>query len=316
MAMRDTCTCPSCGRALRVPESIRGQRVRCPSRNATFTAQPDVTEDVPASSDVQGIQPSSGLPRAPTRQESYEDQHWEERHRRLRYDDDDYGRRPEEWPQELPGRGRAITLMVLPALCGVVSLGSAAITTVQMNNPKPAAPPAAQAGNDELAELFANPAACVQPFVNIPTIVLFCLWIYRAYKNLSYFRVRGLKYSAGWAVGSFFVPILNLFRPCQIAQETWRASDPDVPLDDPRAWQSSSSSGIVGLWWAAWLISNIMANVALRMELRDPGQGGEAAAGINILSDLLSALAALLAILMIRQVQARQTEKYRLMLES
>ena len=33
---------------------------------------------------------------------------------------------------------------------------------------------------------------------------------------------------AGWAIGPWFVPILNLFRPWQIAVETWEGSDPDM----------------------------------------------------------------------------------------
>ncbi|MBM3996772.1 MAG: DUF4328 domain-containing protein [Planctomycetes bacterium] len=32
----------------------------------------------------------------------------------------------------------------------------------------------------------------------------------------------GLTYTSGWAVRCWFVPILNFYRPVQIAQEIWR----------------------------------------------------------------------------------------------
>jgi hypothetical protein len=61
----------------------------------------------------------------------------------------------------------------------------------------------------------------------------------------------GLKYSPGWAVGSFFVPILNIFRPYQIAQEIWKASDPEASTV---SWKQSKPGIVVILWWLSALI--------------------------------------------------------------
>src|SRR5688572_6359973 len=55
--------------------------------------------------------------------------------------------------------------------------------------------------------------------------VFWCMWVYRTYRNLPALGAEGLNYSPGWAVGYYFIPVLNLFRPFQVMRETWRASD-------------------------------------------------------------------------------------------
>jgi hypothetical protein len=211
----------------------------------------------------------------------------------------------------LPGRARGVIAIVLLAVGILIDLASIGFEGVRLHGmaAKPAGAGKAAAVEDEdLAELLANPTVCVQPVIYIATVVVFCLWIYRAYKNLSLLGVSGLRYSAGWAVGSFFVPILNLYRPCQIAQEMWRASDPDTPAEEPRAWRQASGSAVIGFWWGFWLISNVVQNVAFRMNMS--GQGGSEARVIGMAGDGLSIVAALFAILMIKKVRDRQVARY------
>src|SRR5207245_1107765 len=62
--------------------------------------------------------------------------------------------------------------------------------------------------------------------VMIITAVVFLIWLYRSYANLQALWTEGHTYAPGWAVGYYFIPILNLFRPCQVMQETWKGSDP------------------------------------------------------------------------------------------
>jgi len=58
----------------------------------------------------------------------------------------------------------------------------------------------------------------------ILSIVTFSLWTHRAHKNLELLAVPSLRFSPGWSVGWFFVPIMNLFRPFQAVAQLWRAS--------------------------------------------------------------------------------------------
>src|SRR6187551_1814201 len=61
-------------------------------------------------------------------------------------------------------------------------------------------------------------------FALLPYAVLgifFLLWMGRAYHNLSRSDVGKLEYSPGWAVGAWFIPIVNLFMPCSVMDEIW-----------------------------------------------------------------------------------------------
>ncbi len=37
---------------------------------------------------------------------------------------------------------------------------------------------------------------------------------------------QGLSFTAGWSVGAFFIPLLNLLLPVMVVGEVWRASAP------------------------------------------------------------------------------------------
>ena len=65
----------------------------------------------------------------------------------------------------------------------------------------------------------------------VAAAVFFIRWFKRAYENLPALGARGLRFSASWAIWSWLVPFLNLFRPKQMANDIWRASEPDAPPD-------------------------------------------------------------------------------------
>ena len=77
----------------------------------------------------------------------------------------------------------------------------------------------------------------LQSGLGILTGITFLKWIYRAYKNIQGFGAEGLRFSPGWAVGYYFIPILSLIRPVQVMSEIWRASD------DPKNWQENLVHG-------------------------------------------------------------------------
>lgn len=132
----------------------------------------------------------------------------------------------------------------------------------------------------------------LQLLVLIGCAIAFCIWFHRVYKNLPALGVP-TTFSAGWAPGSFFVPILNLFRPFQIAKEIWVGSD-----------SGSTDTGPVTLWWALYLGSNIIGSVGARIE-------GVPSLVLLLGSDVLSIAAALAAVRMINGIEERQASKHR-----
>ena len=111
--MSDTITCPSCQRTLRVPESLRGQLVKCPTCEQTFTASPP---DAPP--------PRQEAPPRP--RDRYEDEPPPRRVRRDEWEDDrdDYDR-PRRRGVEKPGKVQAIAIMTLVGgiMATLVSVG-------------------------------------------------------------------------------------------------------------------------------------------------------------------------------------------------
>ena len=147
------------------------------------------------------------------------------------------------------------------------------------------------------------------------TALFFFVWIHRAHKNLKALGAHGLKYSPGWAVGGFFTPILNLVRPYQVAKEIWKASDPNIDDDYDISWQYARSSSAIGWWWTMSLLL-LLAGIAGRAanQYFASSETPEAALigpAVILVSDALTALAALLAIRVVTGIGVRQRQRHR-----
>jgi hypothetical protein len=101
---------------------------------------------------------------------------------------------------------------------------------------------------------FTNDVGMIQLGLYFVTGVVFLKWVYRAYWNIQGFGAEGLRFSPGWALGYYFVPILNFVRPVQVMSEIWRVSQ------DPQNWLQTRGSWLIGTWWALflfWLIATL-----------------------------------------------------------
>ena len=68
-------------------------------------------------------------------------------------------------------------------------------------------------GAAEANDLWQSLVALMQFAVFLGTVVVWLVWIHRAYANLDALGARDTKYSPGWAVGWYVVPFLNFMRP-------------------------------------------------------------------------------------------------------
>jgi hypothetical protein len=91
--------------------------------------------------------------------------------------------------------------------------------------------------------------------VNAVMLVPYCIWVYRANLNCRNFSLI-VRFTPEWAVGCHFVPIINLFRPCQVMQEIYKVSR------NPRTWHNDRPSILVGIWWAFAMLTVVLAAVA------------------------------------------------------
>lgn len=98
------------------------------------------------------------------------------------------------------------------------------------------------------------------------TGAVFIAWIRVAYGNLEAFGAKGsLRWSVGWSVGAWFVPFLNLWRPKQIVDDTWRASDPNLPRGPQRGGELRPPL-LHHVWWGLWIVVGSLGYFTLRAE--------------------------------------------------
>jgi hypothetical protein len=215
---------------------------------------------------------------------------------------------------ELPGKGRVLAVLIafgVSILGDVFAIVSSLVGLAYYVGKTPAQI-AAEADEFTLPMMLGCCEAPFQFIIYIVTVVTFCMWIYRAHDNLRFLAVSGLEFTSGWAVGWFFIPIMNLFKPMQAAQEIYKASDPALPLSSPFGWKKATGSALIGTWWGLWIAFNVLSNVSMRLAFQsNPGReallASEALSGVTA---TLSIAAAGCAMLMIRQIQDRQAKKY------
>ena len=95
---------------------------------------------------------------------------------------------------------------------------------------------------------------------------LFIAWFHRVYRNLRPLGALELRHGEGWAIGSWFVPIVALVLPFQMAADAWRASDERLEVFTQRAaWQRSRVPLVFLAWWIAFSLYCALTAVASGM---------------------------------------------------
>ncbi|MCD4824697.1 MAG: DUF4328 domain-containing protein [Phycisphaerae bacterium] len=85
-------------------------------------------------------------------------------------------------------------------------------------------------------------------------LAAFLTWNYRVYKNLKPLKARPIRSTPGGAVGWYFCPIVNLWKPCQLMNDIWLGSNPRK-----RSFSAKGGPAFVLLWWLVWMGSEILA---------------------------------------------------------
>jgi hypothetical protein len=334
--MPNIVTCPSCTAKLQVSESALDVSVACPICRHIFrpsslasairpepvapparppgTAQPSVSPEAFQEKDalIDPQLPSAGVEghrsdyrTPPIRQQGRYEEFEEE---------DDYARRISR-PLFLGGAGRATAAIIMLLITlGVEAIGIClSYVYFKMLDPAQGFPDLERI---RTIEEVRAPLGLLEVALLVGTAVVFLTWFYTAHANLKLLRARGLQYSPGWAVGYFFIPIVNLFRPYQIMQEIWKASDPsDADRGRSAGRASPRGSTVAGFWWTCWLLSNFLGNLRLRFDLARAPSIEEARIGAmyDVIGGLFFIAAGLLLIFLIKGIVRRQNEKFELL---
>lgn len=156
---------------------------------------------------------------------------------------------------------------------------------------------AAAASNDQRQQVI----GLFQFGGGIATIVLFAMWIYRANFNARQLGAQGMRFSPGWSIGYYFIPILLLWKPYQAMTEIWQASK------NPASWGTLERGSILPWWWSFFLVSGMLGQASLRTSLRAKEINELIiSTGLSIASDLVSIPATIIALVLVKQIYAMQ----------
>lgn len=143
------------------------------------------------------------------------------------------------------------------------------------------------------------------------TVVVWCLWQFRAQENLFALGVGNLRFRPGWAVGWWFVPFANFAMPYLTMRELWKASNPAAGSID---WSKERTTPKLWLWWGGFLAVVVLFGAGFGVIADDPTVDGLIRASTYFLvASVVTILNAVLAILIVRDVDQRQEEKRRRM---
>lgn len=133
----------------------------------------------------------------------------------------------------------------------------------------------------------------VSAMVGLPFVV----WFRQAYANLRLVGLRQTVHEPGWAIGAWFVPVVNLWRPFRMMNELWvKSSMPNEPHATQQTWRA-----IPALWWIVFVSWRVPDGVAFVMAI--PVNQAFVRA-----SQALSLVAGGLALYLIWQISRRQQQ--------
>ena len=157
------------------------------------------------------------------------------------------------------------------------------------------------------ADVFARSADAVMGLTVLVVAPVFLAWLWRTAKNQQALGRRPERLGSGWAIGGWFVPLANLAIPVLVVQDLWRGSSTTIERDDPR-WRIADRSWLVGWWWGLFLVAllGISGEPADERGVRPAFL--EQRNVLALLGSLSAAVAAVLALLVVRGLSRRQEE--------
>ena len=74
-------------------------------------------------------------------------------------------------------------------------------------------------------------------------LILQRMWVYRINANSHGLTPHVMKFSPGWSVGWWFIPIANLWQPFRIMSELYRVNE------TPAEWRTAKPPTVILIWW-------------------------------------------------------------------
>ena len=208
-----------------------------------------------------------------------------------------------------PVAGQARTLVVLLTLFGALSALGALLSAAQLLVfPDAAAVENPQTPGQIAVLLGVGCEALVYVLVFLATAVVWSMFVHRSCANAHALGAVGMEFTPGWAVGWYFVPFANLFKPGQVMQEIYRATDPAA---DARSWRWAPVPSLLNWWWGAWVVSNVLGAVITRRALASHPSALGVSVALDVVDGAIDVVLSVLAVRVVRAIASRQEQKAR-----
>lgn len=126
------------------------------------------------------------------------------------------------------------------------------------------------------------------------TAIAFLAWLSRSVDNVPPLTGERPMVTPRWSIGWWFVPFANLVKPYQIVK--------DLLVRMPAS--ATGGTGIALAWWLTWVGTGIIGWVSLRLSEGGTLDELRTYFTANVVLDALTVIAAALAIIIVRRIQA------------
>jgi len=145
----------------------------------------------------------------------------------------------------------------------------------------------------------------------IPAVVFFCMWVHRVVRNMPALGSPDPRWTPGGAVGRSFIPVMNLWHPLYSVLDVWRGSWAGRRWVDVSARKAIAAPFLIVAWWSSWLGARLVSWIGSILGRANPNDVPiqVTSIGIDAIGNVVLVAAAVLAILVVRDVTARQERK-------
>ena len=183
-----------------------------------------------------------------------------------------------------PNQGLGTALLVLGALMLLGDILSAVTAPAAVH----AFEAAAAEGRDPAQVITAyGAAALLYSLVLLPLWIVGSLWLSRARANAVLIAPDQIRRSAVWAWLGWLVPVVFLWFPKQIVDDSWRITS-SVAAVGPRGRYRDTT-----LWWVLWIVYNVVGNAYQNRVIIDAIMGDDVPVNQGVVPALEIAVAVL-----------------------
>ncbi|MDX1920795.1 MAG: DUF4328 domain-containing protein [Candidatus Caenarcaniphilales bacterium] len=156
-----------------------------------------------------------------------------------------------------------------------------------------------------ISNLIVGLTALFQLILSVVTLIFGARFLYFAHKNIrENLKADKLKFTPGWVIGWYFIPVANLWKPFQAMKELWRASK-----NQKDWWTSEFTSALLPWWWTLWIIGTAADRASFRLSLKAKYVNELITSNlVTLTSDIFQIPLTILFFMIVQRVYAMQME--------